>query len=169
MRTTLFSGRLSCMHAPTMHTPPMPSAMHVPCHTCPCHEHPQHSPMQANHHICPPATHAPAMHAPPCTPLHHACHPPPCMPPLPRTLPLPCTPPWTELLTDRCKNITFPQFRLRTVKKSKCQKSSVRINLKDLSLSPQHLKCESHDRRIFLVFYYEFCVVLLQHQHFSNL
>ena len=25
-------------------------------------------------------------------------------------------PPWTEWLTDRCKNITFPQLRLRTVK-----------------------------------------------------
>ena len=66
-----------------------------PCHVCPtCHTH--------SLPCMPPATHSP----------YYACPPTPYTPHLPRTPP----PLWTEWLTDICKNITFPQLLLRTVK-----------------------------------------------------
>ena len=93
MLTARFSGHLSCMH--------IPFVMHVPlCHAC---------------SLC------------------HACTPLSCMPPLLCMLPLPCMPPFAihvpfpthvdirhtcppvNRITDRCKNITFPQLRLRAV------------------------------------------------------
>ena len=37
------------------------------------------------------------------------------------------TPLWTEWLTDRCKNITFPQLRLRTVKIATWSRSTSQI------------------------------------------
>ena len=75
-----------------------------------------------------PTTHAPL----PCMSPCHTWPPSPCTPPTlhaslphmppphthPATHPLPHMPaPWTEWLTDRCKNIAFPQLRLREVMK----------------------------------------------------
>ena len=120
MHTARFSGCLSCTHAPLPCTPPCMPPFH---HACP---------------LCPPllpCTHAPLPCTPPCMPpFHHACPlcppllpfarhtplpctPPLCMPPLPHIPPSPCIPCplWTEWLTDRYKNITFPQLRLRAV------------------------------------------------------
>ena len=90
----------ACM--PPCHAHP-PATHTTPCHACPlpmytptlCHAHPLH---YAYHlcHACPhPLPHTPlfAMHIPLC----HTC------PPVNR-------------ITDRCKNITFLQFRLRVVK-----------------------------------------------------
>ena len=75
--------------SPAKHTP-------LPCHACP----PPRTPLLP---CTPPATHAsPAMHAPA---MHAPCH----------ATPLPRTPP-VNRITDRCKNITFPQLLLRTVK-----------------------------------------------------
>ena len=69
-----------------------PFAMHAPlCHTCTPFA--MHAPL---HHACLPFTmHVPLYHTHPllaCTPLHHAC------------------PPSVNRITDRCKNITFPQL-----------------------------------------------------------
>ena len=63
----------------------------------------------------PPTMHAPCHTPPPCTPRL------PCMPPATHGPPLwmpPATqpPPPVNRITDRCKNITFPQLRLRAVK-----------------------------------------------------
>ena len=89
-------------------TPPLqcmpPSSPRVPLPPC--------TPLR---YACPPfATHPPLYHtcpSLPCmpSPLCHACHPPLChaRPAL-----------WTEWLTDRCKNITFPQLSLWAVIKS---------------------------------------------------
>ena len=75
---------------------------HLSCpHPLPCMPPTTHTPC----HACPPATHTPL----PCMPLCHACL--PC-----HAFPLPCMPPlWTEWLTDRCENITFPQLCLQMV------------------------------------------------------
>ena len=100
MRTARFSGRLSCHACPTplpctpsYHACPLPCT--PSCHACPpCH----------THHAHPAATHAPYAHLLPCmSPMHTSCH--------------ACPPPWTEWLTDKRKNITFPQLRLRAVTK----------------------------------------------------
>ena len=142
MCTIHFSGHLSCNTClPTPHMPPpctcpamyallpcTPPSMHalLPCtlcHTCHPAMHALHA-MDAPYHAClpwpcmPPAIHiplhtcTPAMHAPTMHVYHgHAC-------------PLPCMPPTTHLptilaklpmnrITDRCKNITFLQLRLR--------------------------------------------------------
>ena len=79
--------------SPAMQAPPpcMPLTMHAPPTT--------HAPG----HACP----LPCMPLPlpqTCMPLCHAC-------PLRHTRP----PPPVNRITDTCKNITFPQFRLRTV------------------------------------------------------
>ena len=86
--TICCSGHVSCHVCPPPCTPP---AMHASCHSCPL-------PCMS------PTTHAPTTH----TPLPH-------MPPAMYAL-LPCMPPpCTELLTQACENITFPQLLLRTV------------------------------------------------------
>ena len=85
MRSIRCSDRLSCHTCPL---PCTPSTMHAPCHAHPlCH-------------TCPPLPLTPpTMHAPlPCTSPHHTCPPPPM-----------------NRITDRCKNITFPQLLLQTV------------------------------------------------------
>ena len=82
---------------PHCHTRPlscMPLAMHVPCHAIPLTTHTplpfMPSSMQAPQHVCPLPCTPPAMHAP-----------------------LPHKPP--ARITDKCKNITFPQLLLRAV------------------------------------------------------
>ena len=75
--------------SPAMHTP---SATHILL--------PHMSPLPCT----PPAMHAPTMHAPchTCLPAMHtpSCH---------------ARPLWTKWLTDRCRNITYPQLHLRAV------------------------------------------------------
>ena len=44
------------------------------------------------------------------------------------------SPLWTEWLTDRCKNITFPQLRLRTVTKHNCCHKYIRNSASPLLL-----------------------------------
>ena len=114
MRTARFSGRLST-HAPS-HAAPLPEcALH---HACPLH------------HICSPSRNMLPL---PHTPFHLACLPFPCMPPFitrapppfimhathaPFTMHTPFAtniPPPMNRITDMCKNITFPQLRLRVV------------------------------------------------------
>ena len=109
MRTVCCRGCLSChachlpctphchAHTPATHAPLpcMPPATHAPCHACP------------------PAMHvSPAMHTPPTTHTpYNAC--PPAM-----HAPMPCMPSPLNRITDRCRNIIFPQLLLRTVKTS---------------------------------------------------
>ena len=86
------------MHSSRMHT--------VLCSGClSCHAQPRHT--------RPPAMHAPVTY----TPATHA--PLPCMPPCHAHPSVMHAPPMNRI-TDRCKNITFPQLLLRTVTKSKC-------------------------------------------------
>ena len=106
MRIICCSGHLSCYAHPS-------TAKHVPCHA-----HPPATCAPAIHaprHTCPlpcmpPATHAPC-HAHPCLP----CTPPAMQSPSATLAPTMHAPLWTEFLTHACENITFPQFRLRTV------------------------------------------------------
>ena len=96
---------LQCLSLmPRMHTP-LPC---TPCHASPlpCHA----SPLPC--HVSPLPCHAPpATHSLPHTPCHTSPIP-PHDPPLPAMLdPLP-----VNRITDRCKNFTFPQLLLRTVK-----------------------------------------------------
>ena len=146
MRTIRCSGHLSChtcplllmppaMHALLLHMPPhhacplchaCPPAMHDPCRAClpsPCHACP------LPRMLLPPTMHPPAHTCPPPCHTH-----PPC---------LPCTPPlWTEWLTDRGENITFPQLRLRTVKiflsnsSTRCNRSLWISSLKKITRPP---------------------------------
>ena len=81
---------LTVSHAPHNHAHP-PQPCMPPCnHTCP------------HNHACPPTMHAPHSHT--HTPLQ------PCMPPTTTHAPP------VNRITDTCKNITFPQLRLRAVK-----------------------------------------------------
>ena len=96
-----------------LHMPPSPlAAMHAPWqpHTTPQQPHMPPTTMHTPHnHTCPPTTmHIPLQsHTPsaitdaspqPCTPPCNHAHPP------------------INRITDTCKNITFPQLRLRAVK-----------------------------------------------------
>ena len=141
MRTVCCSGRLSC-HAHSL-LPCMPPTMHAPCNTCPvpcmplfamhaplCHAcTPPCMPPAATHtpcHTCHPCHTYPLPHMPPLphmspftthVPLCYACCPLPCMPPFATHAPLAMHVPHPlNRITDRCKNITFPQLLLRTVK-----------------------------------------------------
>ena len=70
----------------------------------------------AHTHACPPPRHAHALMGMYPTPPYHASCPPAMHAPTPcHTCPTPL-----NRISDRCKNITFPQLLLRTVKRSPC-------------------------------------------------
>ena len=129
MRTSRFSGHLSCTHAPPPPCHTCCPAMHTPCHAHPLpYTHPYHTPPCHTH----PTTHAPCHTCPPC-------HPSPCMPPsfamhFPFTMhtpPLSHMPPphlWTDGMIHACENITFPQLLLRAV-------ININLNLNTLLVS----------------------------------
>ena len=107
MHTSYHTCPLPCMHLPAMHTP----TTHAPCHagtSLPCTPPTTHVPPYYAYPLC--HTQSPThIHCHACTSLH--AHPLPHMA-------LPChllamhpyPPPQTELLTDRCKQITFAQL-----------------------------------------------------------
>ena len=97
--------RVGCIPSAAVAVSPARHACMPPCHVCP-----HHTPraMHALHHACPPATHAPPI---PCKPPSATHAPLPCMPPSATH------PPAVNRITDRCKNIAFPQLLLRTVTK----------------------------------------------------
>ena len=104
-RSLTVSRRVLCMPPQQPHMPP--ATTHAPYNHTPNHAYPYN-------HTCPPQ---------PCMSPHNHTHPPqPCMPPTtthaPTTMldpPATMHAPPVNRITDTCKNITFPQLRLRAV------------------------------------------------------
>ena len=127
MTILTISHRILCMPPPGNHTCP-PATMHATPHPRQPHTPSWQPRTPPGNHACPLATmHAPWQPCMPPSPGNHACPPGSHAPPWQPHMPPAATHPWAathapppvDRITDTCKNITFPQLRLRAVNMSK--------------------------------------------------